>query len=91
MKTVFSGISAAAVAAVVVASPALAMPWLATPTVTEAATPSIEKARVVCNWRRCYHVGYYRYYRRPYYGYYHPYYYAPHIGVGIGPFGVRVF
>jgi hypothetical protein len=56
-------------------------------------------------WRR--HYGYYygprRYYGPryrypyyaggyPYYGYGHPYgYYRPGIGVGIGPFGVRVF
>ena len=53
-------------------------------------------------WRR--HYGYwgarrhyyygprYGYYGGPYYGYGYPYgYYRPGIGVGIGPFGFRVF
>lgn len=37
----------------------------------------------------------YGYYGRPYYGYGYPYhrygYYSPGIGVGIGPFGFRIF
>ena len=89
MKTVFASLSAVVLASCL-AAPTLAMPSLQ-PGTTETKTPAVEKARLVCNAYRCWHVyggGYYQpygYYRP--YGYYHPYgYYRPHFG--IGPFGV---
>ena len=52
----------------------------------------VQEARLVCRYRGCYRVG--PYYRR--YGYYRPYgyrpyYYAPHVGIGLGGFGIGIY
>ena len=74
-----------------VAASANAMPRLDGPSLAPSAAPAVEPARLICNYHRCYRVGGYRhYYYRPY-GYYRPYYYAPHVGIGLGGFGIGIY
>lgn len=90
MKHVFTTISAVLLAGGLCAGTADAMPRLDAGATAPAAAPTTEQARLVCNYRRCYRTGYYRPYYRTY-GYYRPYYYRPHLGIGIGPFGVGLY
>ena len=90
MKHVLTTISAALLAGGLCAGTAGAMPRLDAGATAPMAAPATEQARLVCNYRRCYRVGYYRPYYRTY-GYYRPYYYRPHLGIGIGPFGVGLY
>ena len=89
MKHVFTTISCILLAGGLGVGAASAMPRLDTVVSAPIATPAIETVRLVCNYRRCFRTGY-RYAYRPY-GYYRPYYYRPHLGIGIGPFGVGIY